>query len=69
MAYLHVCDRCGTSLDHVRSYYKVNVETHKDGTIPFSSKSKDYCVKCFREIEELASSTNASVSYNTPGAR
>lgn len=67
MAYLHVCDRCGVNLDYARSYYKVRVETIKDGTM--SSNAKDYCKRCFDEIKELASSPYASVSYNTPGAR
>ena len=77
MAYHHVCDRCGANLDHASSYYRIIVETHKNRTISFSAfppsfdqaKTKDYCRQCFNEIEELASSPNASVSYNTPGAR
>ena len=69
MAYLHICDRCGVNLDYAGSYYKVSVETHKDRTFSFSSKAKDYCTKCFDEIKELASNPNASISYNTPGAR
>lgn len=69
MAYHNICDRCGTDLDRARSYYKVSIQTCKNGSAPFLPRTKDYCSKCFSKIEELASNPNASVSYNTPGAR
>lgn len=73
MAYRHVCDRCGRDIVGENFYYRVVVESPEDRlnhtTIDRMSFNKEYCLKCFEQLKDFATSPYASVSYNTPGAR